>query len=458
MELRNCLFKMGFILSSTPASIASNRTCNRNKNITTKTNLVSTRTNQVESSKKCPWLSSGFLHKQGRRIATTRTTNTKYWIIFASSQTALEQFVRCSGSKGVHESAGISTSKSKALRNKGIERPVIIGVAADSGCGKSTFLRRVNEIFGTKVSQSHTPQGELVTVICLDDFHTLDRKGRAERKVTALNPEANNFELMYQQIAALKEGYDIMKPIYNHQTGLIDPPELIEPNHIVVVEGLHPWYDSRMKQLLDFTVYLDISDEVKVAWKIQRDMAERGHTLENILASIESRRPDFQQYIEPQKRDAVAVIQVLPTQLIPDDTEKKVLRVRLIQREGIPGFQPVYLYDEGSTIDWIPCGRKLTCSYPGIKFHYGPDTWYSHDVSILEVDGNFEKLEELIYIESHLNNTSTKFYGEITQQLLRNASAPGSNNGTGLFQVLIALKMRQLYESLTGKTIAPVLV
>eukprot|EP00166_Cyanidium_caldarium_P004390 ctg_4657.g500 len=85
-----------------------------------------------------------------------------------------------------------------------------------------------------------------------------------------------------------------------------------------------------MMELLDFTVYLDISDEVKIAWKIQRDMTERGHTLENILASIESRKPDFQRYVDPQKKDAMAVIQVLPTRLIPDDKEKKVLRVRLI--------------------------------------------------------------------------------------------------------------------------------
>lgn len=36
---------------------------------------------------------------------------------------------------------------------------------------------------------------------------------------------------------------------------------------------------------------------------------------------------------------------------------------------------------------------------------------------MLEMDGQFDKLEELIYIESHLSNTSAKFYGEITQQV-----------------------------------------
>ena len=76
------------------------------------------------------------------------------------------------------------------------------------------------------------------------------------------------------------------------------------------------------------------------------------------------------------------MIEVLPTQLIPDDNEGKILRVRLIQKEGVKNFSPVYLFDEGSTISWIPCGRKLTCSYPGIKFFYGPETYYGNEVYI----------------------------------------------------------------------------
>ena len=83
---------------------------------------------------------------------------------------------------------------------------------------------------------------------------------------------------------------------------------------------------------------------------------------------------------DPQKQYADAVIEVLPTLLIPGDNEGKVLRVRLIMKEGVKNFSPVYLFDEGSTISWIPCGRKLTCSYPGIKFFYAPDSYFGHEV------------------------------------------------------------------------------
>ena len=193
-------------------------------------------------------------------------------------------------------------------------------------------------------------------------------------------------------------------------------------------------------------------------------------------------------YTDPQKQYADAVIEVLPTQLIPDDNEGKVLRVRLIMKEGVKYFSPVYLFDEGSTISWIPCGRKLTCSYPGIKLNYEPDTYFDHEVhlsicfsigniaknefsffsfslrilfclfqvSVLEMDGQFDRLDELIYVESHLSNLSSKFYGEVTQQMLKHADFPGSNNGTGLFQTIVGLKIRDLYEQLiANKATAP---
>lgn len=343
------------------------------------------------------------------------------------------------------------------------EKTIVIGLAADSGCGKSTFMRRVTSLFGGKAEppkggnpDSNTLLSDSTTVICLDDYHCLDRYGRKDAGVTALAPEAQDFELMYDQIKALKEGKSVEKPIYNHVTGILDPPETINPPKILIVEGLHPFYDERVRELIDFSIYLDISDEVKFAWKIQRDMAERGHSLESIKASIEARKPDFDAYIDPQKEFADVVVQVLPTQLIPDDEEKKVLRVKMIQKEGVETFDPAYLFDEGSTVSWIPCGRKLTCSFPGIKFFYGPDSWYGQDVSILEMDGQFDKLEELIYVESHLTNTSSKFYGEITQQMLKNSSFPGSNNGTGLFQTMIGLKVRDVYERLTSKTVEAV--
>merc|ERR1719454_1398909 len=100
--------------------------------------------------------------------------------------------------------------------------PVIIGVAADSGCGKSTFLRRILGALGTEVTPGHTAIGDMMTVVCLDDYHINDRAGRKETGLTALDATENDFTLMGAQMAALKDKKAIYKPIYNHDTGFKD--------------------------------------------------------------------------------------------------------------------------------------------------------------------------------------------------------------------------------------------
>ncbi|KAI5076309.1 hypothetical protein GOP47_0008374 [Adiantum capillus-veneris] len=162
----------------------------------------------------------------------------------------------------------------------------------------------------------------------------------------------------------------------------------------------------------------------KFAWKIQRDMAEQGHNLESIKASIVAREPDFDAFIDAQKQYVDVVILVLHTQFVPDDVEGKVLHVLMIMKKSVPHFKPVHFFNQGSTISWVPCGQKLTCSYPGIKLFYGLDMYYDNEVTVLEMDGQFDKLEELIYVESRLSNISRKFYGGITQKILKHANYP----------------------------------
>ncbi|CAN6552109.1 unnamed protein product [Malus baccata var. baccata] len=51
-------------------------------------------------------------------------------------------------------------------------------------------------------------------VICLDDYHSLDMTWRKEKEVTMLDPRATDFDLMYKQMKAIKEGKAVEKPIY----------------------------------------------------------------------------------------------------------------------------------------------------------------------------------------------------------------------------------------------------
>lgn len=339
--------------------------------------------------------------------------------------------------------------------------PIIIGVAADSGCGKSTFMRRLTSIFGGDVVgplggghgteggwETNTLVSDLTTVICLDDYHLNDRGGRVVTKRTALDPAENNFDLMFEQIKALKNGETVEKPIYNHVNGTLDTPEKIVATPIIIFEGLHPMHDARVLDLLDFSLYLDISPDVKLNWKVQRDMEERGHSLESIMASIEARKPDFDAFIDPQKKLADMIIEVLPTQL--DKEDKKTLRVKCIQKQGVSDFNPCYLFDEGSKIEWTPAEGKLASPAPGVSLASYPDTFFGSDVQVVEMDGTFNNIQELVYVESAMSNTKTKFYGELTQAMLAIADAPGSNNGTGLMQTLAAFAIRELYTKKTA--------
>jgi len=357
---------------------------------------------------------------------------------------------------------GVKSSSTVQMALKDGEKVILIGVAADSGCGKSTFMRRLTNIFGGEGVgplgggfengswETNSLVSDLTTVLCLDDYHLNDRNGRKESGLTALNPLENNFDLMYEQMKALKNGETISKPIYNHVNGTLDTPETIEPTPIVIIEGLHPMHDERVRDLLDFSLYLDISDEVKLNWKIQRDMEERGHSLESILASIEARKPDFDAYIAPQKAFSDICIEVLPTQL--DEEDKSTLRVRCIQKQGVADFTPAFIFDEGSSIEWTPSAEKLASPAPGIKLASGPDTFFGQDVQVVEMDGTFDNIQELVYVESAMSNTNTKYYGELTQAMLALANAPGSNNGTGLMQTLAAFAIRSLYEKKAAAT------
>jgi phosphoribulokinase len=335
------------------------------------------------------------------------------------------------------------------------QTPIVIGLAADSGCGKSTFMRRVTSTFGGDVCgplgggfgnggwETNTLVSDIATVICLDDYHLNDRNGRKVSGLTALNTAEQKFDLMYEHVKALKEGKTVMKPIYNYVNGTLDTPEEIVPTPVIIIEGLHPFHDERVRELIDFSLYLDISPDVKLNWKIQRDMEERGHSLESIMASIEARKPDFDAFIEPQKKYADYVIEVLPTDL--DKEDKKTLKVRAIQKKGVADFTPSYLFDEGSEIEWTPSADKLSSPAPGIKLAYRQEQYFGNDVAVLEMDGNFDNIQELVYVESNIGNSNSRFYGEITQAMLSLADSPGSNNGTGLMQTLAAFAIRELY-------------
>lgn len=177
-------------------------------------------------------------------------------------------------------------------------RPIMIAVGGDSGTGKTTLCRGLFSIFGSS----------RIETICLDDYHSLDRSQRSALGLTALDPRANNFALMEEQLWELREGNPIDKPIYDHSDGTIGGPERVFPREIVVVQGLFPLYTRALRALFDVTVWLDPEEELKVGWKIQRDVSQRGYTEAAVRKEIQKRQPDIAAHIAPQGSHADLVV------------------------------------------------------------------------------------------------------------------------------------------------------
>ncbi len=173
-----------------------------------------------------------------------------------------------------------------------------VGVAGDSGSGKTTFTQGIRDIFGS----------DLVATITLDDYHRLDREGRKQEGLTPLNPAANRIDLLERHLMMLRRGVPIEKPVYNHATGTFDHPVIFRPKKILILEGLHTLSTPILRRYLDFTLFVDPVRDVKYDWKLRRDMAKRGYTRETALKEIAEREPEYERFIAPQKEYADAVV------------------------------------------------------------------------------------------------------------------------------------------------------
>jgi phosphoribulokinase len=280
----------------------------------------------------------------------------------------------------------------------GIQRPIFVAIGGDSGSGKSTLTAGFYRIF---------PHDQITTV-CLDDYHGLDRRERNLIGVTALDPRANNFALMENQLLALKRGNQITKPVYDHSDGTFGPPEEVEPKEVVIVQGLHPFLVPGVRGLFDLNVWLDPESELKHKWKVQRDVGKRGYTEEQVYKEIAARAPDVAAYITPQRRFADLVVRFYRPGTAGDGDEH--LSVRIVERATLPRLNL-----EG----------VLRGSCEGFCVTQGDDA----DETILDIDGAIDPasvrhLEDRIWEHfdarhQHLRHLAPDQFGDFTDGVMR---------------------------------------
>ena len=191
-------------------------------------------------------------------------------------------------------------------------RPVMLAIAGDSAAGKTTLTKGLVEALGA----------DRITSLCVDDYHRYDRQERKGLPFTALHPDCNYVQIMEQHLQLLATGQPVLKPIYDHHTGLLARPELIEPTEFVIVEGLLPLHTPLARACFDVTVYLDPPEEIRRAWKVKRDTTKRGYTPEQVLTELDKREAESAKFIRPQRSAADIVVRFGPieTRQDPPDT------------------------------------------------------------------------------------------------------------------------------------------
>lgn len=177
-------------------------------------------------------------------------------------------------------------------------RPRVLAVAGDSAAGKTTLTRGLVETLGH----------DRCTAVCVDDYHRYDRRERRDKPFTPLHPDCNYVGIMEQHLQLLATGQSVLKPVYDHSTGSLVRPVLVEPAEYVVVEGLLPLHTRLARACADIRVYLDTPEPVRRKWKVARDVRKRGYTEEEVLASLERREPESEAFIRPQRSEADIVV------------------------------------------------------------------------------------------------------------------------------------------------------
>ncbi|MCA1909503.1 MAG: phosphoribulokinase [Magnetospirillum sp.] len=182
-------------------------------------------------------------------------------------------------------------------------QPIFLGVVGDSAAGKSTLARGIAAILGN----------DRVAVLQADDYH---RHGRAERRqlnLTPLAPEANHLDILEQHLCLLRRGQPILKPVYDHATGTLRPSERLEAKPVVIVEGLLAYHSRGMRDCFDVKVFVEPDESLRTSWKLARDCAQRGYSLDEARQSMERRAEDSAAHIQPQRSFADIVVRFAPT-------------------------------------------------------------------------------------------------------------------------------------------------
>ncbi len=182
--------------------------------------------------------------------------------------------------------------------------PIVIGVAGGSGSGKSTVVRRIVDSLGD----------EQVSVLEHDRYYR-DRNDLRLEERAALNydhPDSLETDLLVRHVHALRNGEAVEAPVYDFaRHARTAATHRVVPRRALIVEGILIFADPSLRPLMDIKVFVDTDDDTRVIRRLQRDVAERGRTMESVIEQyLGTVKPMHLEFVEPSKRYADIIVPV----------------------------------------------------------------------------------------------------------------------------------------------------
>ena len=178
----------------------------------------------------------------------------------------------------------------------------VIGVAGGSGSGKTTVVRRIVDSLGL----------EHVTLLQHDRYYR-DRNDLRLEERAALNydhPNSLETDLLVQHVRELKSGKSVEVPSYDFtRHARLSERETFQPRRALIVEGILVFTEAALRDLMDIKVFVDTDSDTRFIRRLQRDVAERGRTMESVIDQyLSTVKPMHLEFVEPSKRYADVII------------------------------------------------------------------------------------------------------------------------------------------------------
>jgi uridine kinase len=179
----------------------------------------------------------------------------------------------------------------------------VVGIAGGSGAGKSALAGAMAAALGP----------ERVAALCHDAYYR-DRGDLPAAARAALDydaPDALDTPLFLSDLRALRAGRPVRPPRYCFSTHRrIGAASVVEPRAIVLVEGILLLHDPAIRELLDFSIFVDVPEELRLARRVARDTADRGRTRRSVLAQFDATvRAAHARWVEPTRELADLVVE-----------------------------------------------------------------------------------------------------------------------------------------------------